>query len=100
MCGIYHEELIKDVKIAFTSVTKIIMVIKQLKNTRQLPLLITIRRIIHVIFTRLDAESISKLLTLLASIKTKNSKDTLENTVETLIDKLKTKPLLPTITLQ
>lgn len=94
MCSIYHEDLIEDIKVAFNSVTKVITVIKQLKNTHQLPLLIIVRRIIHVIITRLDVESSSKLLALLASIKTKNSKETLENTVETLISKLNANPSL------
>lgn len=89
MCCIYRDDLANNyVNIAYNTVTKIIMVIKQMKHTRQLPLLIVIQRIIYVIVSRLDVESISKCLSLLAPIRLVNSKETLINTIEKLIEKL------------
>lgn len=88
MCCIYNEDV--DITLAFNSVTKIIMVIKQLENSRQLPLLTIVRRLIGVISKGLDTESISKLLALIASIKTSNSKEILRISVDGLLQKLKT----------
>jgi len=86
MCCIYEEEI--NVTFGINSVSKIVMVIKQLENSRQMPLLIVIRRIIDVLITRMDAEEISKVLSLLASMKSPNSKKTMGSTIEGLMNNL------------
>lgn len=95
MSCIYDKEV--DVNTAFNSITKIIMVMKQLDTDYQEPLMVVLRRIISAICLRLDAESISKLLTIIASIKTENSKVMMKETVDALIKQLNTKPTNPPI---
>lgn len=87
MCQIYDEEV--DVTLAFSSITKTIMVIKQLDNSRQPQLLNVVCRIIDVISGRLDPELILKLLALIASMKTPNSKEILRTSVDELLQNLK-----------
>lgn len=80
---IYDEEV--DVKMAVESITKVIMVVKQMENDRQTPLLVFIRRIVNSLILSLDQESVSKLVSLIVSIKTPNSLTILGNTVSLLI---------------
>lgn len=84
MCCIYEDEI--NVALTINSVTKIVMVIKQLENIRQMPLLIVIRRLIDIIVLRMEPEEISKVLSLLASIKSPNSKTTLKNSIQRLMN--------------
>jgi len=86
MCCIYEDEI--NVTLAINSVTKIVMVIKQLENIRQMPLLIVIRRLIDLIVTRMETAEISKVLSLLASIKSPNSRKTLRTSIQRLMNNL------------
>lgn len=95
MSCIYDKEV--DVNTAFNSITKIIMVMKQLDTEYQESLMVIVRRIISAIDLRLDAESISKLLTIIASIKTDKSKVMMKDTVEALLKQLNTKPTNPAV---
>lgn len=92
MSCIYDKEV--DVNTALNSITKIIMVIKQLDSDYQEPLLVILRRIMSAIGFRLDAESISKLLTTIASIKTVKAKVVLKDSVEALVKQLNKKPTI------
>jgi hypothetical protein len=83
MSCIYNQEA--DVKMAVECITKVIMVVKQLDNVRQMPLLVFIRRIVGSLVHSLDEESTSKLVSLIISIKTPNSLTVLGNTVSALI---------------
>ncbi|XP_050530011.1 uncharacterized protein LOC126899296 isoform X2 [Daktulosphaira vitifoliae] len=69
-------------------VTKLIMITKQFENQRQLPLLVVIRRLIDQSLRRLDIELISKLLAQIATMKSSNSKVTLGDTVQELLEQL------------
>jgi len=86
MCCIYEDEI--NVALAINGVTKIVMVIKQLENIRQMPLLIVIRRLIDLIVTRMEPAEISKVLSLLASIKSPNSRKTLRTSIQRLMNNL------------
>jgi len=86
MCCIYEDDI--NVVLAINSVTKIVMVIKQLENIRQMPLLIVIRRLIDLIVTRMEPAEISKVLSLLASIKSPNSRKTLRTSIQRLMNNL------------
>lgn len=88
MCSIYDEEV--NANMAFNTVTKIIMVVKQMEDNRQMPLLVVIRRLIDLIIPSMDTETVTKLLTLIASIKSPSSKTMLGNLVKSLMTKLNT----------
>lgn len=81
-------EVTVDPNLIFNVITKLIMITKQLKNARQIPLLVVIRRLSNQILERLDTESTSKLLALFVSIKTVNSRVTLGNVLQALVSKL------------
>lgn len=83
MSCIYNEQA--DVKMAVECITKVIMVVKQMENNRQMPLLIFIRRLVGSLVRSMDEESTSKLVSLIISIKTPNSLTVLGNTVSLLI---------------
>lgn len=89
MACIYSESV--DVKLATITISKIIMVIKQVDNARQFPLLVVLRRMIDATYVRFDLESISKLLMQLTSIKSQNYKETMGYTVEILVRTLNSK---------
>lgn len=86
MSCIYEEEI--NVSLGINTASKIIMVIKQLENIRQMPLLIVVRRIIDAFLTRLDIEETSKVLSMLASMKTPNAKKTMASTIQGLVNHL------------
>jgi len=83
MCCIYEDEI--DVALAINSITKIVMVIKQLDSIRQMPLLIVIRRLIDLIVTRMETTDISKMLSLITSIKSPNYRKTLGASIQRLM---------------
>lgn len=83
MCSIYDEEV--NVQMAVEGITKVIMVVKQMENDRQMPLLIFIRRLINSFIRSMDQESVTKLVALIVSIKTPNSSTVLGNTVSVLV---------------
>ncbi|VVC27145.1 Hypothetical protein CINCED_3A011748 [Cinara cedri] len=87
MCSIYNENT--DVKMAMHTISKVIMVIKQIESSRQFPLFVVIRRLIDLIHARLDVDRITRLLIQIASIKTQNCKDAMGYTVEILLIKLR-----------
>lgn len=95
MCSIYDGEV--NANMAFNTITKIIMVVKQMEDTRQMPLLVVIRRLIDLIIPTIDTETVTKLLTLIASIKSPSSKNMLGNLVKSLMTKLDTEqtPQIP-----
>lgn len=76
---------------ASNTLSKLIMVVKQLENSRQFPLLVVIRRMIDGIYQRMDIEAISQLLIQIASIKTENSQEALGYNVELLVRTLNLK---------
>lgn len=86
MCCIYEEDI--NVDLAINSISKIVMVIKQLENIRQMPLLIVIRRLIDLIVTRMEYAQTSKLLCLLGSIKSPNSRKALRTSIQRLMSNL------------
>lgn len=83
---IYEENA--DANLIFNIITKLIMLTKQFGNSRQLPLLVVIRRLTDQILPQLNNECISKLLALIASMKTINSRATMGNTARLLMSKL------------
>lgn len=89
MACIYDSNV--DSETAINTLSKIIMVVKQMDDSRQFPLLIVIRRVIDGIYKRMDAGSISKLLVLIASIKSETSKEALGYNVEILVRTLNSK---------
>lgn len=88
MCSIYDGEV--NANMAFNTITKIIMVVKQMEDTRQMPLLVVIRRLIDLIIPTIDPETVTKLLTLIASMKSPSAKTMLGNLVQSLMTKLDT----------
>lgn len=95
MSSIYDEGV--NANMAFSTITRIIMIIKQMEDTRQMPLLVVTRRLIDLIIPTIDTETVTKLLTLIASIKSPSSKTMLGNLVKSLMTKLETeqKPRIP-----
>lgn len=86
MCSIYDGEV--NANMAYSTVTKIVMVLKQMDDSRRMPLLVVIRRLIDLIIPTIDIETVTKLLTMIASIKSQSSKNMLENLVKSLTTKL------------
>lgn len=74
-----------EVEMALNTISQLFMVTKQIESSRQFKLLSIVRRLIDLIYNRLDVETITKLLVQIASIKTQNCKDTMGYTVEILV---------------
>lgn len=88
MCSIYNEQIKIDEGIY--GITKIIMVVKQMENSRQAELLIVARRIYELLLKnpQLNNDHVSKLLSLLSSVKTTNCREIMRHVIDILIDKL------------
>lgn len=95
MCSIYDEEV--NVNLAFNTITKIIMVIKQMEESRQTPLLVAVRRLIDITTPTMDKESATKMLTLIASVKSFTSKSVLGELIPNLVAKIGLDQLTPQI---
>jgi len=86
MSCIYDEDV--NVNLAINTMTKIIMVINQVADREMSSLTDMLCRLIEVTQTRMTVEEISKILSLLASIKAQNYKESLKAIMQGLMDKL------------
>lgn len=77
-------------ELAFFTSTKILMVLKQMDDSHQAPLLVVLRRLINATIENLNKENVSKLLSMILVIKTTNCTEILKTTTENLVEKLKT----------
>ncbi|XP_015378604.1 PREDICTED: uncharacterized protein LOC107172821 [Diuraphis noxia] len=77
-----------DVTLAINCITKVVRATKQLDDVRQLPFLIIIRRLVDLIVQRMDSSEISKMTSLITSIKSPSSKRTLRNSMQRLMNNL------------
>lgn len=79
-----------DKELAFLTSTKIVMILKQMDDSRQKPLLLILRRLINATVENLNKENLSKWLSMIVAIKTTNNSEILTSTTNQLIEKLNT----------
>ncbi|XP_025196284.1 uncharacterized protein LOC112595343 [Melanaphis sacchari] len=86
MSCIYGEDV--DVSLVVNSVAKIIMVVKQLGDKDVKCLVTLFRRLIEISQTRMSVEEISKILSLLSSIKNEMHEELIKTTMQGLMSNL------------